>query len=67
VGNLIRESFPTLLTITDFNYLTLRSVLSLNLDPQNSEMKFCENMKLKIIIVMIGYTLNNFTTLFTIL
>jgi hypothetical protein len=25
-------------------YLTLRSVLSLN-NPQNSEMKFCENMK----------------------
>jgi len=28
-------------------------------------MKFCENMKLKIIIIIIGYnTLNNFTTLF---
>jgi len=31
----------------------------------NSEMKFCENMKLnmlKIILIIIGYTLNNFTT-----
>jgi len=37
---------------------------------KNSEMKFCENYeveKLKIIIIIIGYTLNNFTTLFTIL
>jgi hypothetical protein len=40
--------------------------LTLN-NPQNSEMKFCENMKLVdmlkiIIIIIIGYTLNNFAT-----
>jgi len=45
-------------------YLTLRSVLSLNC-PQNNEMKFYEKYEvemLKIIIIIIGYTLNNFTT-----
>jgi hypothetical protein len=45
-------------------YLTLRSVSS-----QNSEMKFYENNEvdmLKIIIIIIGYILNNFTTLITI-
>jgi hypothetical protein len=49
-------------------YLTLRSVLSLN-NPQNSEMKFvkCKVHMLKIIITIIGYTLNNFTTHMTIL
>jgi hypothetical protein len=43
-------------------YLNLRSVSSLN-NPQSGEMKFCENMKilLEIIIIIIGYTLNNFT------
>jgi hypothetical protein len=45
-------------------------VSSLN-NPQNSEMKFCENMTsgdmLKIIIIIIGYDLNNFTTHITIL
>jgi hypothetical protein len=50
----------------DYLTLSLRSVSSLN-NPQNSEMKFCENMKLVdvskiIIIIIIGYTLNNFTT-----
>jgi hypothetical protein len=51
-------------------YLTVRSVSSLN-NPQNSEMKFCQNMKLvdmlKIIIIIVGYTLNNVTTHITIL
>jgi hypothetical protein len=28
-----------------FTYLTLKAILSLN-NPQNNEMKFCENMKL---------------------
>jgi hypothetical protein len=46
-------------------YLTLRSVSSLN-NPQNSEIKIWENM-LKIIIIIIGYTPNNFTTHITIL
>ncbi len=44
-------------------YLILRSVSSLN-NPQNSEMKFCEKYEadmLKIIIIIIAYTLNNFT------
>jgi hypothetical protein len=50
----------------DYLTLSLRSVLTLN-NPQNSEMKFCENMKLVdmlkiIIIIIIGYTLNNFAT-----
>jgi hypothetical protein len=51
----------------DYLTLSLRSVSSLN-NPQNSEMKICENMKLVdmlkiIIIIIIGYnTLNNFTT-----
>ncbi len=48
---------------------TLRSVWSLN-NPQNSEMKICEKYEvdmLKIIIIFIGYTLNNFTTHITIL
>jgi hypothetical protein len=31
--------------LSNTKYLTLRSVSSLN-NPQNSEMKFCENMKL---------------------
>jgi hypothetical protein len=46
-----------------FYYLILWSISSLN-NPQNSEMKFCENMvdMLKIIIIIIGYILNNFTT-----
>jgi hypothetical protein len=42
--------------------LTLRSVSSLN-NPQNSETIFCEKYEvhmLKIIIMMIGYTLSNF-------
>jgi hypothetical protein len=49
-------------------YLTLKSVSSLN-NPQNSETKICENMKLKclkIILIIIGYSLNNFTTSITI-
>jgi hypothetical protein len=50
----------------DAEYLTLRSVSSLN-NPKNNEMKFCENMKLKIGIIIIGYTVNNFTTHITIL
>jgi hypothetical protein len=52
----------------DYLTLSLRSVSSLN-NPQNSEMKICENMKIVvdmlkiiIIIIIIGYTLNNFTT-----
>jgi len=47
----------------------LRSVSSLN-NPQKREMKFCEKYEvdmLKIIIIIIGYTLNNFTTHTTIL
>jgi hypothetical protein len=50
------------------NYLTLRSVSSLT-NPQNSEMKFCENMELTcwIVLIIIGYILNNFTTHITIL
>jgi len=54
-----------------YTYLTLRSVSALNKNtPQNSEMKFCEKYEvdmLKIIIILIGYTLNNFTTYITIL
>jgi hypothetical protein len=49
--------------------LTLSWVLELK-NPQNSEMKFFENMKfdmLKIIIIIIGYILNNFTTHITTL
>jgi hypothetical protein len=45
-------------------YLTLSSVSPLN-NPQNSEMKICENMtilKIIIIIIIIGYIKNNFTT-----
>jgi hypothetical protein len=41
-------------------YLTLRSVLSLN-NPQNSEMNFCEKYEvdmLKTIIIIISYILN---------
>jgi hypothetical protein len=51
------------------NYLSLRSVSSLN-NPQNSEMKYCEKYEvdmLKIIIIIIGYIQNNFTTHITIL
>jgi len=43
---------------------TLRSVLSLN-NPQNIEMNFCKKYEvdmLKIIIIIIAYTLNNFNT-----
>jgi hypothetical protein len=50
-------------------YLTLRSVSSLN-NPQKSEMKIYEKYEvpmLKIIIIGIGYTLNNFTAHMTIL
>jgi len=49
-------------------YLTLRLVSSLN-NPQNSEMKFCEKYEidmLKIIVIIIVYILNNFTTHITI-
>jgi hypothetical protein len=49
-------------------YLTLSSVSSVN-NPQNNEMKFCEKYEvdiLKIIIIIVGYTLNNFTTHITI-
>jgi hypothetical protein len=52
-----------------FNNITVRSVSSLN-DPQNSDMKICEKHEvdiLKTIIIIIGQTLNNFTTLITIL
>ncbi len=45
-----------------------RLVSSLN-NPQNSEMNFCENNEvtlLKIIIIMIAYTWNNFTSHMTI-
>jgi hypothetical protein len=45
-------------------YLTLRSILSLN-NPQNSEMWKYKVDMLKIIIIIIGYTLNNFIALFT--
>ncbi len=51
-----------------FYYLTLMSVSSLY-NSQNSEMKFCEKYEvemLKIIIIITGYTLNNFTTHITI-
>jgi hypothetical protein len=36
------------------NYLTLRSALN---NPQNNEMKYCDNMKLKIIVIITSYTL----------
>ncbi len=36
---------PTIVKISSSDYLTLRSVSSLN-NPQNTEMKLCENMKL---------------------
>jgi len=52
-----------------FTYLTLMVVLSLN-NPENNEMIFFWKYKidmLKIIIILIGYTLNNFTTHMTIL
>ncbi len=52
-----------------FEYLTLRLVLSLN-NPQNNEVKICEKYEvdmLKIIINIIGYTLNNFIIHITIL
>jgi hypothetical protein len=44
------------------NYLTLRSISSLS-NPQNSEMNFYEKYEvdmLEIIIIIMGYTLNNF-------
>ncbi len=47
----------------------LRSNLSLN-NPQNNEMKICEKYEvdmLKIIIIIIGYNVNNFITHITIL
>ncbi len=50
-------------------YLTLRSVSSLN-NPQSNEMKFCEKYEvdmLKIITIIRGYILNNFTTYILIL
>jgi len=50
-------------------YPTLRAVSSLN-NIQNNEMKICEKYEvdmLKIIIIIIGYNLNNFTTHMTIL
>ncbi len=50
-------------------YLTLRLVSSLN-NHENNEMKICEKYEvnmLKIIIIIVGYTLNNFTTHITIL
>jgi hypothetical protein len=53
----------------DSHMPTLRSLSSLN-NPQNSEMKICEKYEvdmLKIIIIIIGYILNNFTTHITIL
>jgi len=46
------------------HHLTVSSVLSLN-NPQTTETNFCEKYEvgmLKIIIIMIGYTLNNFFT-----
>jgi len=46
------------------HHLTVRSVLSLY-NPQTTETNFCEKYEvgmLKIIIIMIGYTLNNFFT-----
>jgi hypothetical protein len=49
-------------------YLTLRSVLSLS-NPQNNEMKICEKFEfdmLKIIMGIVGYTLNDFTIHVTI-
>ncbi len=61
------ECVDVLITIILHAYLTLRSISSLN-NSQNNEMKICENMKLKIIIIIIGYiTMNNFTTHITIL
>jgi hypothetical protein len=52
------------------SYLTRRSVVSSN-NPQNSEMKFGEKYEFDmlkiIIIIIIGYILNNFTTHITIL
>jgi hypothetical protein len=51
-------------------YLTLTSISSLNNPPQNSEMKICEKYgvdMLKIIIIIIGYTLHNFIIHITIL
>jgi hypothetical protein len=45
------------------HYLALKSVSALN-SPQHSERNLCENMK--IIIIIISYTLNNFTTHMTI-
>jgi hypothetical protein len=56
---------PSLLTYTQPNYLTLRSVSSLNYNPQNSEMKFYEKNEVdmwKIIRIALCYTLNKFIT-----
>jgi len=47
-----------------FTYLTIRLVSPLN-NPQNNEMKFCENMKLtcrKLSEFIGDYTLNTFST-----
>jgi hypothetical protein len=41
-------------------------VSSLN-NPENSEMKFCEKYEVEMFKIIIGYTLNNFTTHSTIL
>jgi len=54
--------------ISYFTCCWFQFVLSLN-NPQNKEMKICENMNfdmLKIIIIILGYTLNNFITHITI-
>jgi len=51
------------------NDLTIRLVLSLN-NPRNDEIKICEKYEvdmLKIIIIIIGYIINNFITHITIL
>ncbi len=50
------------------DYLTSRLISSLN-NPQNNEMKICEKYEvdmLKIIIIIIGYTLNDSTIHITI-
>ncbi len=57
--------WPSLLTYTQPSYLTLRSVSSLNYNLQNSEMKFYEKNEvdmLKIIRIIVCYTLNKFIT-----
>jgi hypothetical protein len=59
----------THLNLDFWDHLTLRSVSSIN-NAQNSEMKFCEKYEvdmLKLIVIIRGYIMNNFTTLITIL